>query len=48
MSNAYHGVTPLDGLEANIFIVASSVGMSLSVNHVVKTRRCSFIIQAFV
>jgi hypothetical protein len=36
MSYAYHDVTQLDGREANIFIILSSVGMSLSINHVVK------------
>jgi hypothetical protein len=46
MSYACHDVTQLDGREANIFIVVSSVGMSLSINHVVKTRRCYFMIQA--
>jgi hypothetical protein len=44
MSYACHDVTQLDEREANIFIVISSVGMSLSINHVVKTRRCSFMI----
>jgi hypothetical protein len=48
MSYACHNVTQLDGHEANIFIVISSVGMSFSINHVVKTRRCSFIIQESV
>jgi hypothetical protein len=48
MSYACHDVTQLDGREANIFIIVSSVGMSLSINHVVKTRRCSFIIHASV
>jgi hypothetical protein len=43
MSYAYHDVTQLDGQEAKIFIVISSVGMSLSINHVVKIRRCSGI-----
>jgi hypothetical protein len=46
MSYAYHDITQLDGREANIFIVISSVGMCLFINHVVKTRRCSFMIQA--
>jgi hypothetical protein len=36
MSYAYHDVTQLDGREANIFIIVSSVGMPLSINHVVK------------
>jgi hypothetical protein len=35
MSYACHAVTQHDGREANIFIVISSVGMSLSINHVV-------------
>jgi hypothetical protein len=48
MSYVCHDVTQLDGREVNIFIVISSVGMSLSINHVVKTRRCSFMIQASV
>jgi hypothetical protein len=48
MSYACYDVTQLDGREANIFIVVSSVDMSLSINHVVKTRRCSFVIQASV
>jgi hypothetical protein len=48
MSHACHNVTQLDGREASIFIVISSVGMSLSINHVVKICRCSFMIQAFV
>jgi hypothetical protein len=36
MSYACHNVTQLDRREANIFIVISSVGMSLSISHVVK------------
>jgi hypothetical protein len=44
MSYACHDVTQLDGWEANIFIVVPSIGMSLFINHVVKTRRCSFVI----
>jgi hypothetical protein len=48
MSSACHDVTQLNGREANIFIVVSSIGMSLSINHVVKTRGCSFMIQASV
>jgi hypothetical protein len=46
MSYACHDVTQLDGREANNFIIISSVGMSLSINHMVKTRWCSFMIQA--
>jgi hypothetical protein len=48
MSYVCHDVTQFDGPEANIFIVISSVEMSLSINHVVKTRRCSFMIQTSV
>jgi hypothetical protein len=48
MLYAYYDVTQFDRREANIFIVISSVGMSLSINHVVKTRRCSFMIQTSV
>jgi hypothetical protein len=48
MSYACHDVTQLDGQEANIFIVISSIGMCLSINYVVKTRRWSFMIQTFV
>jgi hypothetical protein len=48
MSYACHDVTQLDGREANIFIVITSIGISLSINHVVKTRRCSFMIHAYV
>jgi hypothetical protein len=44
--DAYHDATQLDGQEASIFIVISSVGISLSINHVVKTRQCSFMIHA--
>jgi hypothetical protein len=48
MSYACHDITQLDELDTKIFIFVSSVGMSLSINHVVKTRRCSFVIQASV
>jgi hypothetical protein len=48
MSYAYHDVTKLDGREASIFIIISSVGISLSINHVVKTCRCFFMIHASV
>jgi hypothetical protein len=48
MSYACHDVTQFDEREANIFIVISSVGMSLSIKRVVKTRRCSIMIQASV
>jgi hypothetical protein len=48
MSYTCHDVTQLDGRESNIFIVISSVGMSLSINLVVKTRQCSFMIQTSV
>jgi hypothetical protein len=48
--NAYacHDVTQLDGREASIFIVISFVGIFLSINHVVKTHRCSFMTHASV
>jgi hypothetical protein len=48
MSYTCHDVTQLDGQEASIFIVISFVGISLSINHVVKTYRCSFMIHASV
>jgi hypothetical protein len=48
MPYSCHDVTQRDGREANIFIIISSVGISLSVNHVVKTRQCSFMIHASV
>jgi hypothetical protein len=48
MSYACYDVTQLDGQEVNIFIIISSVGMFLSINHVVKTCRCSFMIQSSV
>jgi hypothetical protein len=48
MSYACHNVTQLDGREASIFIVISSVSISLSINHVVKIRRFSFMIHASV
>jgi hypothetical protein len=48
MSYTCHDATQLDGREASIFIVISSIGISLSINHVVKTRRCSFMIHASV
>jgi hypothetical protein len=48
MSYACHDVTQFDGRETSIFIVISFVGISLSNNHVVKTRQCSFIIHASV
>jgi hypothetical protein len=37
MSYACRDVTQLDGQEANIFIFISFIGMSFSINHVVKT-----------
>jgi hypothetical protein len=46
MSYDCHNVTQLDGRETSIFIVISSVGISLSINHVVKIRWCSFMIHA--
>jgi hypothetical protein len=48
MSYVCHDVTQLDGREVSIFIVISSVGITLSINHVVKTRWCSFMIHAYV
>jgi hypothetical protein len=48
MSYACHDVTELDGREASIFIIISSVGISLSINDVVKTRRYTFMIHASV
>jgi hypothetical protein len=48
MSYICHDVTQLDRREANIFIIVSFVGMSLSINHVVKIRQCSFMIQTSV
>jgi hypothetical protein len=48
MSYACHDVTQLDRREASIFIIISSIGISLSINHVVKTRRYSFMIHASV
>jgi hypothetical protein len=48
MSYTCYDVTQLDRREANIFIIVSSVGMSLSINHMVKTCWCSFVIQASV
>jgi hypothetical protein len=48
MSYACHNVTQLDGQDDSIFIVISSIGISLSINHVVKTRQCSFMIHVSV
>jgi hypothetical protein len=48
MSYACHDITQLDGREFNVSIVISSVGMSFLINHVVKTHRCSFMIQESV
>jgi hypothetical protein len=48
MSYAYHDITQLDGREDSIFIVIYSIGISLSINHVVKICHCSFMIHASV
>jgi hypothetical protein len=43
-----HDITQLDGQKVSIFIVISSEGISLCINHMVKTRRCFFMIHASV
>jgi hypothetical protein len=42
MSYACHDVTQLDGQEASIFIITSSIVISLSINHVMKNMSVLF------